>query len=97
MTNVEQYIQDYKRTCSNQLISVQDRFGEKVISYYEWLTPDHARRVAEIAREETIEKAVEWLKNNLYNYAGEDDKRNIVPFDNIVFEDFRRAMKGGEP
>lgn len=40
-----------------------------------------------------IEKACGWLKSNLYDYAGEDDKRNIVPFDNSVFEDFRKAME----
>ena len=40
-----------------------------------------------------IEKACEWLKSNLYNYAGEDDKRNIVPFDNAIFHDFKKAME----
>jgi hypothetical protein len=41
-----------------------------------------------------IEKACEWLKSNLYDYAGEDDKRNIVPFDSSIFEDFKNYMKG---
>lgn len=41
-----------------------------------------------------IKKAYEWLKSNLYDYAGEDDKRNIVPFDSSIFEDFKKAMKG---
>ena len=40
-----------------------------------------------------IEKACEWLKSNLNNYAGEDDKRNIVPFDNAIFHDFKKAME----
>ena len=40
-----------------------------------------------------IEKACEWLKSNLYDYAGEDDKRNIVPFDDAIFEDFKKAME----
>ncbi len=40
-----------------------------------------------------IKKACEWLKSNLYNYAGEDDKRNIVPFDNAIFHDFKKAME----
>jgi hypothetical protein len=41
-----------------------------------------------------IEKACKWLKDKLYDYAGEDDKRNIVPFDSSVFEDFCKAQKG---
>jgi hypothetical protein len=40
-----------------------------------------------------IEKACEWLKSNLYDYAGEDGKRNIVPFDSSIFEDFKNYMK----
>ena len=40
-----------------------------------------------------IEKACKWLEDKLYDYAGEDDKRNIVPFDSSVFEDFRKAME----
>ena len=42
---------------------------------------------------DAIDKACEWLKSNLYDYAGEDDKRNIVPFDSSVFEDFKKAME----
>lgn len=41
-----------------------------------------------------IKKAVEWLKSNLYDYAGEDDMGSIVPFDSSIFEDFKNYMKG---
>ena len=41
-----------------------------------------------------IEKACEWLEDNLYDYAGMDDKRNIVPFDKSIFKDFKNYMKG---
>ena len=40
-----------------------------------------------------IEKACEWLKSNLNDYAGEDDKRNIVPFDDAIYENFKNYMK----
>ena len=53
----EQFIKDYTRRCSNELCAVEDRYGKKVISYHEWLTPDQALRAVEIARKETIEKA----------------------------------------
>lgn len=53
-----------------------------------------ARMVAEKITDAFIEKACKWLKDKLYDYTGEDDKRNIVLFDSSVFEDFRKAMKG---
>lgn len=55
MSKAEKFIQDYTRNCSNELCAVEDRFGKKVISYHEWLTPDQARRAVEIAREETLQ------------------------------------------
>ena len=61
MSKAEKFIQDYTRNCSNELCAVEDRFEKKVISYHEWLTPDQALRAVEIAREEMIEKACEYL------------------------------------
>ena len=55
MGKAEKFIQDCTRNCSNELCAVEDRFGKKVISYHEWLTPDQARRAVEIAREETLQ------------------------------------------
>ena len=57
MSKAEKFIEDYTKNCSNELCSVEDRFGKKVISYNEWLTPDQARRAVEIVREEMIERA----------------------------------------
>lgn len=61
MSKAEKFIQDCTRNCSNELCAVEDRFGKKVISYHEWLSPDQARRAVEIAREEIIEKACDYL------------------------------------
>ena len=83
MSKAEQFIEDYTNHCSNELC-VEDRFGKKVISYHEWLTPDQARRAVEIEREEVIEKACEWLKNYLQGIAG----------GSIYISDFRNYMKG---
>ena len=63
-SKIEKYISDCTRNCSNELCSVEDRYGKTIISYREWLTPDQALRAAEIAKEETINKAYEWLKAN---------------------------------
>ena len=47
----EQFIKDYTRTDSNELIAVEDIYGKKVISYREWLTPEQALRAVELARQ----------------------------------------------
>ena len=96
MTKAEEFVKDCTRNCSNELIAIQDKNGSHVISYHEWITPEQALRAVEIEREEIINKACEWLKFNLQDYAGEDSCRNSVPFDKDVFDDFREAMKGGQ-
>ena len=48
----KEYIKAYTRGCSNELVSVEDRYGKKVISYHEWLTPENALAAVELAREE---------------------------------------------
>ena len=65
MSKAEEFIQNYTRNCSNELIAVESKDGKEVISYHEWLTPDQARKAVEIAREEMIEKVCEWLKKNV--------------------------------
>ena len=57
----------------------------------EWLDTLEVKEVD--STDAFIEKACEWLKSNLCDYAGEDDKRNIVPFDDAIFEDFKKAME----
>ena len=52
MDRVEKYIQDFTRGCSNELSTVEYSDGRKVTEYHEWLTPDNARAIAQIAREE---------------------------------------------
>jgi len=57
MEKVEQYIRKNTNQFSNE-----DGFD-----YVPWLTPDHARCVAQIAREETIKEVCEWIKYNNEN------------------------------
>jgi len=56
MTKAEQYIKNYTRRCSNELVSE---------GFHEWLTPDNALRVAEISKQETIDKACEFIQKTL--------------------------------
>ena len=57
MEKVEQYIRKNTNQFSNE-----DGFD-----YVPWLTSDHARCVAQIAREETIKEVCEWIKYNNEN------------------------------
>ena len=64
---VEEYIENYTNRCSN---AYWDKNGGD--SYSPWLTPDHARSIAQIAREDAIDETVDWLKKYLreHNYSG---------------------------
>ena len=94
----EQYISDCTRNCSNELCSVEDRYGKTIISYREWLTPDQALRAVEIAKEETIDKACKWLEDNLVQCGIEDFlyvqfKHHEHQEKENVLADFRKAME----
>ena len=81
-SKVEKYIQEHTNKCSNE-----DGF-----SYVPWLTPDDARAVAAIAREEVIERACEWLKNNVT----EKGAFSVLSFKKEDIESFKQAMEKGE-
>lgn len=92
----EQFINDYTKGCSNELCAVEDKYGKKVISYHEWLTPDQALRAAEIAKEETIEKVCKWLKSNIcYDENGDGNMEWVVMFmdDDEMVENFKKFME----
>ena len=84
MSRAEKFIEDCTRNCSNELIAVESRAGKEVVSYYEWLTPDQARRAVEIAREEVIERAIKWVEYN--------NKNGGCKFDGWV-KNIKQAMK----
>lgn len=95
MDKAEKFIEDYTRNCSNELCAVEDRFGKKVISYHEWLTPEQALAAIEIAKEELIEKACEWLSNvsiedMTYKYNNFDTSEGWYKF----IDDFKNYIEG---
>ena len=63
MNNVEKFIQDCTRDCSNQydLPECFENGIERLKEYQPWLSPDQARKAVEIAKEEMIERACEYL------------------------------------
>ena len=79
MSKAEEFIKKNTKDCSNVSLHIG--------KYYEWLTPDQARMAVEIAREEMIEKGIEFLKDHLegYDIFGSDIERSV--------ESFKLAMK----
>lgn len=73
----EQYIKDFTRGCSNEL---ED--GE----YEYWLTPWQAEAACNLKKEETINKACEWL-NNFYS----EDRHCFIVKEDI--DAFIKAME----
>lgn len=61
MSRARQFIKDYTRGCSNETTSI----GSFDHTYHEWLTPEQALAAVEIAREETIDKAWEYINSQL--------------------------------
>lgn len=63
MSKAEKFIQDSTMNCSNQIIN--GNYGTIIPHFTPWLTPDQARKVVEIAREEMIEKVCEYIASNM--------------------------------
>ena len=66
MSRAEKFIQDYTRNCSNQSKWGVETLDKSITYVQPWLTPDQARRAVEIAREELIDKTLDFLKDKLY-------------------------------
>lgn len=96
MSKAEKFIRGYTKNCSNELCAVEDRFGKKVISYYEWLTPGQARKAVEIAREEIIEKVCSFIDDNMAEYVdirGYTGNTFIYVECDRFINDIKQAMK----
>lgn len=75
--SVEEYIAAYTKRCSNEF-EYGDYEYEELLGkdkYVPWLTPDNARAVAKIAREEVIEKALDWAKARLTDRGFKEFKK----------------------
>ena len=78
----EEYINDFTRGCSNELDNGEFEY---------WLTPWQAEAACNLKKEETINKAYEWIKLHI----GElNDIYIRSAIRNEFLEDFRKAMEG---
>lgn len=84
MSRAEKFIEDYTRNCYNYNSYAQDPIP--------WLTPDDARKAVEIAREEMMAKACEYLDLHCNEVKTEDN--GIAGWiDNEFITNFRKAME----
>jgi len=70
MKEVEKFIQERTRKYCNEFSETKsDGLGGYISrkGFAPWLTIDDTRKVAEIAREETIKEVCEWIKYNNEN------------------------------
>jgi hypothetical protein len=75
MKKVEQYIKEHTNRYSNHV-----ELAPYITGFTEWLTIDDARRVAEIAREETIKEVCEWLNSHYRDYMHNPTGKQLEAF-----------------
>ena len=101
MKEVEKFIQDYTRNCSNEIGYCHNKTRNHNHVFYPWLTPDQARKAVEIAREEMLNDICKWIEENIGEYCdGENIMFSAIHIENIdIFEqerfinNLKQAMK----
>ncbi len=96
MKKVEDFIKEYTRNCCNEFSETKSNGLGGYISrkgFAPWLTPDQARKVAEIAREETINEACEWLYNHNDYICGSTNGIARYDMDKLI-EDLKKHLEG---
>lgn len=90
MEKVEQYIKEHINRYSNHV-----ELAPYITGFTEWLTIDDARRVAEIAREETIKEVCEWLNNNVFRYVYREEEIGFPMYYTAeCIEDLKKYLEG---
>lgn len=93
MSKAEEFIKEYTMGCSNDITPI----GNYDHTYQEWLTPEQALAAVEIAREETIDKACEFIDKKvnfyLHHYVGVEHECDMVDTRKFI-EDFKNYIKG---
>ena len=86
----EQFIKGYTNHCSNEMV-FEDGSGSHL--YEPWITPDQALRAVEIAREEMIEKAQDWIADTFKYDGSEDFNGGADDAMSILLDEFTKYME----
>ena len=86
----EQFIKDYTNHCSNEMV-FEDGSGSHL--YEPWITPDQALRAVEIAREEMIEKAQDWIADTFKYDGSEDFNEGADDAMSMLLDEFTKYME----
>jgi uncharacterized Fe-S cluster protein YjdI len=90
MSNVEKFIEEHTRNCSNSIQCYDGDCNPQVI-YKPWLTPDQVRKAVEIAKEEMMEDITIFLEG-AHEYT--DNKVLQMQYDNEgLIRDFREFVQ----
>ena len=96
MSKAEKFIQDYTRDCSNEIGYCHNKTRNHNHVFYNWLTPDQARRAVEIANEELLEKVCSFIDDNMDEYIdirGYTGNTFINVESDRFISDLKQAMK----
>ena len=83
MKEVEKFIQERTRKYCNEFSETKsDGLGGYISrkGFAPWLTIDDTRKVAEIAREETIKEVCEWLNSHYRDYMHNPTGKQLEAF-----------------
>lgn len=92
MEKVEQYIKEHIKETSSPIID----WNGNIAIYQPWLTPYDARKVAEIAMEEIIDKVCSFMADNIGEYIElkHANPTTFIEIDGDRFvNDLKQAMK----
>lgn len=90
----KQFIKIHTNRYSNELGSVESKYGKRVISYREWIDPENAVSACEIEKSEFMKKAHDFFSLHepdewVQSLGGVGHFFNKEKF----FNDFRKAME----
>lgn len=82
--NAKRYIQNYKKCCSNELVSVIDKKGNQPIEYREWLTIEDAESACLVERKYVISEVKKCIMDNLSMFDITDANGYTIDVNDIV-------------
>ncbi len=91
MSKARKFIEDYTRTCSNELIGCIG--GAYVPKYQPWITPDQALRAVELAREDAVDDICDWLRKCLPSYIVYCNDSGVLKGTEEFINDLKQAIQ----